>query len=163
MGRFVAAGAVALALAVAGGGAAGEASAAVAAVAIPNPCGIAPVGLVAPALGVAKTAVHATLQKSKVDGFDISTCVFLHGSSHVSVTLAPAAYGSGTASIPGLVVTHPSGLGPEGKLLQDSSKGDVFASAVFVKDGLWGEAYSNAHVQPATVLALGRYAYAHVG
>ena len=75
---------------------------------------------------------------------------------------APAAYGSGGASLPGLVTSHPTGLGPKGTFLHDSRPGLVFASAVFVKGPLWGEAYSNVHVAAEAVLTLGRYVYSHL-
>lgn len=134
---------------------------------MPDPCALAPAALVAPALGVPPSSLHATLQHSTADGFHLATCIFLHGSgvssTHVDVVLAPAAFGQGSSGgIPGLVTTHPSGLGPHGMFLYDQRPGNVFASAVFLKDGLWGEAYSSAHVPPAHDLALGRYAYAHL-
>jgi len=129
---------------------------------IPNPCALSPVALVATALGVPRTSVHAVAQSSKVDGLSIKTCVFSHGSVHVTTTVAPAAFGTGSGGLPGLVTSHPSGLGPNGALLSDSRPGISFASAHFVEKGLWAEAYSNAHVAPGTVLALGRYMFAHL-
>jgi hypothetical protein len=92
----------------------------------------------------------------------LTTCLFAHGADHVTVTLAPAAYGSGGASLPGLVTSHPAGLGPHGMFLHDARPGLVFASAVFVKGPLWGEAYSNARVGTLAVLTLGRYVYSHL-
>jgi len=128
----------------------------------PSPCSLAPSALVAPALGVARAELHPVAQSSRSDGFAVQTCVFAHGAAHVTVTLAPAAYGSGSASLPGLVTSHPTGLGPKGAFLHDARPGLVFASAVFVKGPLWGEAYSNAHVAAQAVLTLGRYVYSHL-
>jgi hypothetical protein len=55
----------------------------------------------------------------------------------VTVTFAPAAYGAGgTGGLPGLVVTHPAGLGAEGTFLQDTRAGLVFSSTHFVKGAL---------------------------
>jgi hypothetical protein len=133
-------------------------------VVLPNPCAVAPTTLVAAGLGVAKAGVHATLQSKTTDGFHIRTCTFSHKAVKVVVTLAPAGYGAGggTGGPPGMVIAHPTGLGPKGLFLHDARTGTVFASANFVKDGLWGQAYSDASVAPSTVLALGRYMYAHV-
>ncbi len=131
-------------------------------VVLPSPCPLAPLALVAPALGVPKAKLHPVTQSGRSDGFALETCVFAHGADHVTVTLAPAAYGSGGASLPGLVTSHPTGLGPKGTFLHDSRPGLVFASAVFVKGPLWGEAYSNAHVAAEAVLTLGRYVYSHL-
>ena len=51
---------------------------------------------------------------------------------------------------------------PHGLFLHDSRPGLILASAVFIKGGLWGEAYSDAKVPPGTVLTLGRYVYSHL-
>jgi hypothetical protein len=131
-------------------------------VVLPSPCPLAPLALVAPALGVSKAELHPVTQSGRSDGFALKTCVFAHGADHVTVTLAPAAFGSGGASLPGLVTSHPAGLGSKGTFLQDARPGLVFASAVFVKGPLWGEAYSNAHVAAQAVLTLGRYVYSHM-
>ncbi len=80
-------------------------------VVLPSPCPLAPFVLVAPALGVNKAKLHPVTQSGRSDGFALETCVFTHGADHVTVTLAPAAYGSGGASLPGLVTSHPAGLG----------------------------------------------------
>ncbi len=137
-----------------------------AAAALPNPCTLAPVALVAlvaPALGVAPSAVHAVAQRSQVDGITVRTCSFTHGSVHVTVTVAPAAYGSGGfGGVPGLVISHPAGIGGDSAFLQDARTGDVFASVHFIKGPYWAEAYSNAHVPATGVLALGRHVYAHL-
>ncbi len=131
-------------------------------VTLPSPCPLAPLALVAPALGIPKAELHPVAQLGRSDGFAVATCVFAHGADHVTVTLAPSAYGSGAATLPGLVTSHPAGLGPKGAFLQDARPGLVFASVVFVKGRLWGEAYSNAHVAPDTVLTLGRSVYSHL-
>ncbi len=131
-------------------------------VTLPSPCPLAPLALVAPALGTTKAELHPVAQSGRSDGFALKTCVFAHGADHVTVTLAPSAYGSGGASLPGLVTSHPVGLGPKGAFLHDARPGLVFASAVFVKGPLWGEAYSNAHVAAQAVLTLGRYVYLHL-
>jgi hypothetical protein len=135
---------------------------AAASVVLPSPCPLAPLALVAPALGVTKAKLRPVTQLGRSDGFALKTCVFADGADHVTVTLAPAAYGSGGASLPGLVTSHPAGLGPKGTFLRDERPGLVFASAVFVKGPLWGEAYSNAHVPAQAVLTLGRYVYSHL-
>lgn len=142
----------------------GAAPATAAAPVLPAPCGLAPAALVAPALGVAKSAVHPTFQATSSDGFTIHTCVFVHGSARLNVTVAPAAYGSGggVGFPPGFVVQHPTGLGPHGELLHDTSPSLFFATANFVKGALWGHVYSTAHVPLSAVLALGRYVYAHL-
>jgi hypothetical protein len=129
---------------------------------LPDPCPLAPPVLVAPALGIPKAGLHPVAQSGRSDGFALKTCVFTQGADHVTVTLAPAAYGSGSGGLPGLVTSHPGGLGPKGTFLHDARSGLVFASAVFVKGPLWGEAYSNAHVSPQAVLTLGRYVYSHL-
>ncbi len=136
--------------------------AAAAPVTLPSPCPLAPLALVAPALGIPKAELHPVTQLGRSDGFALETCVFAHGADHVTVTLAPAAYGSGGASLPGLVTSHPAGLGPKGTFLHDARSGLRFASAVFVKGPLWGEAYSNADVAAQAVLTLGRYMYSHL-
>ena len=129
-----------------------------AAAALPNPC-----TLVAPALGVAPSAVHAVAQRSQVDGITVRTCSFTHGSVHVTVKVAPAAYGSGGfGGVPGLVISHPAGIGGDSAYLQDFRTGDVFASVHFIKGPYWAEAYSNAHVPATGVLAPGRHVYAHL-
>lgn len=134
-----------------------------AAATLPNACTLAPASLVAPALGVAPSTLHAVPQISRVDGFTVHICSFTHGSVHVTVTVAPAAYGSGGfGGVPGLVVSHPAGIGGHGAFLWDSRTGNVFASVYFVKGPYWAEAYSNAHVPPTGDLALGRYVYAHL-
>ncbi len=140
----------------------GASPVAAAPVVLPSPCPLAPLALVAPALGITKAKLHPVTQSGRSDGFALETCVFAHGADHVTVTLAPAAYGSGGASLPGLVTSHPAGLGPKGTFLRDARPGLVFASAVFVKGPLWGEAYSNAHVSAQAVLTLGRYVYSHL-
>jgi hypothetical protein len=140
----------------------GQAPAGAATPVLPNPCVLAPPALVATALGVPQTAVHGALQPSVSDGFAIKICVFDHGATHVTVVVAPAAYGQGGGSLPGLVVSHPAGLGPRGAFYHDPKPGLIFASAVLFKGAYWGDAYSNAHVPPAGVLALGRYVYAHL-
>ncbi|HTW97819.1 MAG TPA: hypothetical protein VMD59_03525 [Acidimicrobiales bacterium] len=141
-------------------------SAARAEVVLPAPCPLFPAKLVAPALGVPVFAVHGRVEKSKADGFDLVLCVFTRGpgptGNLVDLTLAPAAFGQAGGSVPGMVTEHPAGLGPKGEFLYDRKAGNIFASAVFVKGGLWGDAYSNVKDPTATVLALGRYAYAHL-
>jgi hypothetical protein len=131
-------------------------------VTLPSPCPLAPLALVAAALGIPKAELHPVAQSGRSDGFAVETCVFAQGADRVTVTLAPSAYGSGGASLPGLVTSHPAGLGPKGTFLHDARPGLLFASAVFVKDQLWGEAYSNAHVAAQAVLTLGRYVYSHL-
>jgi hypothetical protein len=59
-----------------------------------------------------------------------------------------------------MVLSHPSGLGPQGEFAYDSKP--VFANAHFIKGALYGIDSSNAHVAASTVLALGRYAYKHL-
>jgi hypothetical protein len=134
-----------------------------AAAALPNPCTLAPVALVAPALGIAPSAVHAVAQSSQVDGITVRTCSFTHGSVHVTVKVAPGAYGSGGfGGVRGLVISHPAGIGGDSAYLQDSRTGDVFASVHFIKGPYWAGAYSNAHVPATGVFALGRHVYAHL-
>jgi hypothetical protein len=145
-----------------GGLATTTAAAAAAAVKLPSPCPLAPAALVAAALGAPKADVHPRAQSSRSDGFPIETCIFTHAAALVTVTVAPAAYGSAAGSLPGMVTSHPTGLGPKGTFLHDARPGTIFASAVVVKGPLWADAYSNAHVPPGAVLTLGRYLYSHL-
>ena len=130
------------------------------AVVLPNPCSLAPARLVAPALGVLGT-VRGALKATREDGLPREDCVFTHSSVYDEVSVAPAAFGEGgSGGPPGMVSSHPSGLGPQGVFVYDLKP--VFANAHFIKGGLWGLAFSNAPVAPSTVLALGRYVYAHL-
>jgi hypothetical protein len=107
------------------------------------------------------TSLHGVLRTTRSDGLVREDCVFTHSSVYAEVSVAPAAYGEGgSGGPPGMVSSHPSGLGPKGGFVHDSKP--VFASAHFTKGALWGIAYSNAPVAPSTVLALGRYVYAHI-
>jgi hypothetical protein len=82
------------------------------AVVLPDPCSLAPAGLVVAALGVPAATLHGVLKTYK-GKYPLEECVFTHSSVYAEVGVAPAAYGEGAPAVRTAWCRHiPAGSAP---------------------------------------------------
>ena len=146
-----AAGAIASLCAAAAAGGAGAA-------AVPNPC-----TLVSPAVVSSTVGLSSTLSgklSTRPDGkVKQSLCTFTHGAATLEIVVAPHQPSGGYGGPPGMVMTHPSGLGTGATFAYGTNPRFLFANASFTKGSLDGGVYDNGKLPTADILSLAKIVY----
>ncbi|MGA7833840.1 MAG: hypothetical protein WCA31_01375 [Acidimicrobiales bacterium] len=128
--------------------------------AVPNPCGLAPEGAIAVALGVKHAPAGVLLPVNTSNGVGNYVCDYLVGHVQLEPQIALVAYGQLSPTGPsGSKASHPTGLGSRAVEVVDTASGEQFADVLFVKDGYRVDVNASGPLPAGRVLVLARTIY----
>ena len=87
-------------------------------------------------------------------------CTYTNGAATLEIGVSPHVPSGGSGGPPGMVLTHPSGLGTGATFAYGTNPKYKFATALFTKGNIDALVYSNGTYANAGIVALAHLVYA---
>jgi hypothetical protein len=123
---------------------------------VPDPCTLVPAGTIASTVGVSGAGKLSTRPDN---GVKDTLCTIVQGAAKLEISVSPHHGVGGYGGVPGMVLKHIDGLGPNATYAYDLNPKYKFADVTFSNGTFDGDVWNNGSAAPAHVLAVARILY----